>query len=266
MAKRGGVCNICGFPKRRLILGFVILWVSVLFLAPHMPGNFSSSVFDSMDRAARTNALSAVGRRAQRGGGGNETMDASAKMIATRAEEGVDLEIVEQEQKSFEDAAISEQVVNADIGATKISTGTKETNPQVSLKEPIIPEETERSRVRSRLLSAREFNGDRPKGDPVLWDGTIFVGMAAYRDPDCQDSVWSAFSMAAHPERVSIGIYQQHAPEDPDCLAFQHVICPPQVRKSAAGRPLAVVLFHNGTLEIVSCPNPPSKQGVTSTI
>jgi hypothetical protein len=235
MAKRGGLCSICGFPKRRLILGFVILWVSILFLAPHMPGNFSSSVFDSMDRAGRTNALSALGRRAQGGGGGNETITSSVKIIATPAIEGVNPEIVEQEQKSFENAAISEHVDKADIGATKIPTGTEETNPKVSLKEPMVPEETERSRVRSRLLSAREFNGDRPKGDPVLWDGTIFVGMAAYRDPDCQDSVWSAFSMAAHPERVSIGIYQQHAAEDPDCLAFQHVICPPQVRKFVIG-------------------------------
>lgn len=252
MAKRAGFCSPCGLPKRKLIIGFVVLWVSILFLAPHMPGNFTSSVFESMDRAARTNALAAVGGKVQPTGEEDQVL----KEITSPVLENVEGDSLEQAKKTLAEGTgvgntlegqaletsdeskggqLEEVESRKELMEAKTIEEPAEENTeilQVVEKEPEpVPEETPRGRVRSRLLSARDFNGDRPKGDPVLWDGTIFVGMAAYRDPDCQDTVWSAFSMAANPERVSLGIYQQHADDDPDCLAFQHVICPPQVRE-----------------------------------
>lgn len=48
---------------------------------------------------------------------------------------------------------------------------------------------------------------------------TIFVSIASYRDPDCQNTVRDLFEKAAHPERVVIGICLQIVPdEDADCL------------------------------------------------
>ncbi|GAQ80410.1 hypothetical protein KFL_000530370 [Klebsormidium nitens] len=211
-----------------------------------MPGNFTSSVFESMDQAARTNALAAVGGKVQLNGEEDQVL----KEITSPVLENVEGESIEQAQTTLEDGTDTLEGQSTQSSEEKKGDRLEEVEPtevksveepaednteisqvQVREREPV-PEETPRGRVRSRLLSARDFNGDRPKGDPVLWDGTIFVGMAAYRDPDCQDTVWSAFSMAANPERVSLGIYQQHADEDQDCLAFQHVICPPQNRSA----------------------------------
>lgn len=48
---------------------------------------------------------------------------------------------------------------------------------------------------------------------------TIFVSIASYRDPDCQNTVRDLFEKAANPERVFIGICLQIVPgEDEDCL------------------------------------------------
>ncbi|MDD2915839.1 MAG: GlcNAc-transferase family protein [Gallionella sp.] len=48
---------------------------------------------------------------------------------------------------------------------------------------------------------------------------TIFVSIASYRDPDCQNTVRDLFEKAAYPERVVIGICLQIVPgEDEDCL------------------------------------------------
>ncbi|OGS99232.1 MAG: hypothetical protein A3F73_06275 [Gallionellales bacterium RIFCSPLOWO2_12_FULL_59_22] len=47
----------------------------------------------------------------------------------------------------------------------------------------------------------------------------IFVSIASYRDPDCQNTVRDLFEKAAHPERIIIGICLQAVPgEDDDCL------------------------------------------------
>lgn len=58
---------------------------------------------------------------------------------------------------------------------------------------------------------------------------TIFVSIASYRDPDCQNTVRDLFEKAARPERVFIGICWQFVPkEDDDCFTVE--TRPEQVR------------------------------------
>lgn len=60
---------------------------------------------------------------------------------------------------------------------------------------------------------------------------TIFVSIASYRDPDCQNTVNELFAQARHPERVFIGICWQFVPgEDDDCFAIPPLY-PKQVRR-----------------------------------
>ena len=47
---------------------------------------------------------------------------------------------------------------------------------------------------------------------------TIFVAIAAYRDNLCHETLRSLFTGAAYPERVRVGLVQQNAPEDRDCV------------------------------------------------
>lgn len=50
---------------------------------------------------------------------------------------------------------------------------------------------------------------------------TIFVSIASYRDPDCQNTIRDLFEKAIYPERVFIGICWQFVPgEDDDCFAL----------------------------------------------
>lgn len=65
--------------------------------------------------------------------------------------------------------------------------------------------------------------------DPSVSLPTIFVSIASYRDPDCQNTVRDLFEKAAHPERVFIGICWQFVPvEDDDCFVLN--TRPEQVR------------------------------------
>ena len=50
---------------------------------------------------------------------------------------------------------------------------------------------------------------------------SIFVNIAAYRDPQCQYTVKDLFAKAAHPERVNVGICWQYEPQqDQACFAI----------------------------------------------
>lgn len=58
---------------------------------------------------------------------------------------------------------------------------------------------------------------------------TIFVSIASYRDPDCQNTVRDLFQKATYPDRVFIGICWQFVPEeDKDCFVLE--TRPEQVR------------------------------------
>ena len=50
---------------------------------------------------------------------------------------------------------------------------------------------------------------------------TIFIGIASYRDPWCYKSVHTAFARARYPERVYVGVVQQNAEDDPECITPQ---------------------------------------------
>jgi len=64
----------------------------------------------------------------------------------------------------------------------------------------------------------------------VIQRPTIFVSIASYRDPDCQNTVRDLFEKAAYPDRVYLGICWQFIPgEDDDCFAL--TTRPKQVRR-----------------------------------
>ncbi len=60
--------------------------------------------------------------------------------------------------------------------------------------------------------------GDRMDADTA----TIFVSIAAYRDPDCQWTVRDLFEQASNPDRIRVGICWQFVPEeDKDCFEIE---------------------------------------------
>lgn len=59
-----------------------------------------------------------------------------------------------------------------------------------------------------------------PKSDS--WkrpDTTIFLGISSYRDKRCPQTLKNYFTKAKYPERIRIGVVQQNAREDVDCVA-----------------------------------------------
>ena len=50
---------------------------------------------------------------------------------------------------------------------------------------------------------------------------TIYIGIASYRDPWCYKSVHTAFARARYPERIYVGVVQQNADDDPECIEPQ---------------------------------------------
>lgn len=47
---------------------------------------------------------------------------------------------------------------------------------------------------------------------------TIFIGLAAYREGLCGNTLKELFEFARYPDRVSVGVVQQNGAGDPDCL------------------------------------------------
>ena len=48
---------------------------------------------------------------------------------------------------------------------------------------------------------------------------SIFVSIASYRDSECIKTIEDLFIKSRYPQRITVGICQQNAPEDPDCLS-----------------------------------------------
>lgn len=68
------------------------------------------------------------------------------------------------------------------------------------------------------------FNVNEDKGSD-----RIFVSLASYRDPECSNTLVDLFLKANDPSRIYVGVCQQNAPEDPDCIVdslrpFEHQI------------------------------------------
>lgn len=65
-----------------------------------------------------------------------------------------------------------------------------------------------------------------------LQSASIYVGIAAYRDPLCGNTLKSLFANAKHPDRVSVGVVQQNdAKVDVECLA-DYCLLEPKCRRS----------------------------------
>ena len=59
---------------------------------------------------------------------------------------------------------------------------------------------------------------------------TIFASLASYRDKLCSKTLESIFSNAEYPDRVYIGICQQNAKEDSECVNFDSDILRPYLK------------------------------------
>lgn len=56
---------------------------------------------------------------------------------------------------------------------------------------------------------------------------TIFVSMPSLNDPDCNDTIASAFGESSNPDRLYFGVYEQNSENSGlDCLDFSGVDCP----------------------------------------
>ena len=53
---------------------------------------------------------------------------------------------------------------------------------------------------------------------------TIFVSIASYRDPECTKTIEDLFLKAQNPNRVFVGVCQQNAREDKDCMSNDRLI------------------------------------------
>ena len=47
---------------------------------------------------------------------------------------------------------------------------------------------------------------------------TIYVSIASYRDPQCHLTIRDMYEHSEYPERIHVGIYQQHGEKEDDCL------------------------------------------------
>jgi len=61
--------------------------------------------------------------------------------------------------------------------------------------------------------------------------GAWFVGIASYRDPECRKTLTDLFTQADRPNKLVIGLHEQHLPEDKSCLPKEsecpfHPLCP----------------------------------------
>ena len=57
----------------------------------------------------------------------------------------------------------------------------------------------------------------------------IFVGIAAYRDPECQHTIRDLFEKASQPQRITVGVFWQcDLGRDADCFLVK--TRPTQVR------------------------------------
>jgi len=87
--------------------------------------------------------------------------------------------------------------------------------------EPIIEIESSISNVISQPELEREDD-----------EKTIFILLGSYRDPECANTIKSAFEQATYPDRLRFGVFQQHNYTDRDCTDFK-IKCPGHI---ACGR------------------------------
>lgn len=67
----------------------------------------------------------------------------------------------------------------------------------------------------------RNTEGPQPYPPDSSWsdeNATLWVGIAAFRDPRCGKTLYNMFTKAAFPNRIHIGLVQQNQEGDDDCL------------------------------------------------
>jgi hypothetical protein len=65
----------------------------------------------------------------------------------------------------------------------------------------------------------RKPNGQIAPDAFVVDEVSIFIGISSYQDVRCATTLWNAFTKAKNPERITIGVVQQNAVYDEDCIA-----------------------------------------------
>ena len=68
---------------------------------------------------------------------------------------------------------------------------------------------------RARAVSSRRR---RPRDRFARAQTLIFTAIASFRDDLCPITLFGLFSRAAHPRRLRVGVVQQNAPDDVDCV------------------------------------------------
>jgi hypothetical protein len=66
--------------------------------------------------------------------------------------------------------------------------------------------------------SMRPPNGQHPPDDFNVTAATIFIGVSSYQDHRCGWTLYNAFTKATNPERITIGVVQQNAEIDSECI------------------------------------------------
>ena len=94
----------------------------------------------------------------------------------------------------------------------------------ISIDEPLShPSMPEWVSKHTRPMSNLVLRAD-PRYDAVK-HATIFVAIAAYRDPECRNTVLQIFEHATHPDRLRLGIFTQNDINvDEDCADFRDVL------------------------------------------
>lgn len=102
-------------------------------------------------------------------------------------------------------------------------------NPQLSFQEDENAKKYNEQQQQQQHDSTNEYYVVHPNSEdlppaniqyhsPIKPD-SIFVSLASYRDPECNTTLYDLFSKAKFPERVFVGVCQQNAPDDADCMS-----------------------------------------------
>jgi len=73
-------------------------------------------------------------------------------------------------------------------------------------------------------------------------EGTIFVSIACYRDPEWQRTLEDMFRTASHPHRIHVGLVLQYSEEE-DKAMFPSILLPEPWSKQVLGLGLVVVIL-----------------------
>eukprot|EP00656_Telonema_subtile_P023205 TRINITY_DN2456_c0_g1_i1.p1 TRINITY_DN2456_c0_g1~~TRINITY_DN2456_c0_g1_i1.p1 ORF type:complete len:653 (-),score=116.78 TRINITY_DN2456_c0_g1_i1:236-2194(-) len=74
---------------------------------------------------------------------------------------------------------------------------------------------------------------------------TIFISIAAYRDPDCHRTIYNALQWATYPERLVFGVVEQNAVGDEPCT---------HTRKPCKEDPTQLICKHRDNIRVDSVP------------